>query len=83
MNAPCLTADIMNDDDALAMAVNELLLGSKTIRRLSKRVRRGQERLQEVVDRRAWNRYLRLEGIINDLDRTRPEVVGRFARRDR
>ncbi len=27
MKAPCLTAAIMDDDDALAMAVNELLLG--------------------------------------------------------
>jgi|SRR5580658_6914143 hypothetical protein len=79
MKTMCLTAAIVNDDDALAMAINELLLGSKTIRRLSKRVRRGQERLQQVVDRRAWNRYLRLEGIINDRTSRETDLIVRWA----
>ena len=53
MKAPCLTAAIVNDDDALAMAINELLLGSKAIGKLSKRVRRGPDRLERAVDRQA------------------------------
>jgi hypothetical protein len=52
VKAPGLTAATVNDDDALALAVNELLLGSKVSGKLSKRVRRGQDRLERVVDRR-------------------------------
>jgi len=79
MKTPCLTAAIVNDDDALAMAVNDLLLGSKTIRKLSKRVRHGQERLQLVVDRRAWKRYLRLEELVNDRTNRETDVIIRWA----
>jgi len=79
MKAPCLTADIMNDDDALAMAVNELLLGSKAIGKLSKRVRRGQDRLERAVDRRAWKRYLRLEELVNDRTSREADILVRWA----
>ena len=79
MKAPCLTADIMNDDDALAMAVNELLLGSPVVRKLSKRVRHAQDRLQKVMERRAWKRYLRLEEIINDRTSRETDILVRWA----
>jgi hypothetical protein len=79
MKAPCLTAAIMDDDDALAMAVNELLLGSKSIRRFSKRVRQAQERLQQVADRRVWKRYLQLEEIINDRTNRETDLIIRWA----
>jgi predicted nucleic acid-binding Zn-ribbon protein len=79
MKTPCLTAAIADDDDALAVAVNELLMRSKTIRRLSNRIRRAQERLQEVVDRRAWERYLRLEEIINDRTNRESDLIIRWA----
>jgi len=69
----------MNDDDALAVAVNELLLGSKSIRRLSKRVLRAQDRLQKAVDRRAWKRYLRLEVIGNDRTSQEMDLIIRWA----
>jgi hypothetical protein len=79
MRAPCLTADIMNDDDALALAVNELLLGSPIVRKLSKRVRRGQDHLERAVDRRAWKQYLKLEEIINDRTSRETDILVRWA----
>jgi integrase len=79
MKTPCLTAAIMNDNDALAVAVNELLVGSKTIGKLSKRVRQAQDRLQRAVDRRAWKRYLRLEEIGNDRTSQETDLIIRWA----
>jgi hypothetical protein len=79
MKAPCLSAAVVNDDDALALTINELLLGSKVIRKLSKRVRRAQDRLERVVDRRAWKRYLRLEETINDRTSRETDLLVRWA----
>jgi len=79
MKAPCLTAEIMNDDDMLALAINELLLGSPAVRKLSKRVRHAQDHLQKVVERRAWKRYLRLEEIINDRTSRETDILVRWA----
>jgi hypothetical protein len=79
MKAPCLTTDIMNDDDALAMAINELLLGSPVVRKLSKRVRRGQDRLERAVDRKAWKLYLRLEELVNDRTSRETDLLVRWA----
>jgi hypothetical protein len=79
MKAPCLTAEIMNDDDALALAINELLLRSPAIRKLSNRVRRGQDRLERAVDRRAWKRYLKLEEVTNDRTSRETDLLVRWA----
>lgn len=49
MKTPCLTAAIVNDDDALATAINELLLGSKTIRRLP-----SESDVRKSVFKRSW-----------------------------
>jgi hypothetical protein len=79
MKAPCLTAAIMNDDDALAMAINELLLGSKAIRKLGERVLRAQDRLQKAVGRKAWARYLKLEEWVNDRTSRETDLLVRWA----
>jgi hypothetical protein len=79
MKTPCLTAAIVNDDDALAVAISELLLGSPAVRRLSKRVRRGQDRLERAVDRRAWKRYLKLEELVNDRTSQETDLLVRWA----
>jgi hypothetical protein len=79
MKAPSLNAEIMNDDDMLALAINELLLGSPAVRKLSKRVRRGQDRLERAVDRRAWKQYLKLEEIINDRTSRETDILVRWA----
>ncbi len=62
---PCLTSDIMADDDALALMIDELTLGSKRVRKLSKKVRRAQDRLRKVVKSKAWAKYMKLEQIVN------------------
>jgi hypothetical protein len=79
MKAPCLTAAMVNDDDALALAVNELLLGSKAIGKLSKRARRGQDRLEALVDRKAWKLYLKLEESVNDRTSEETDLLIRWA----
>jgi hypothetical protein len=76
---PCLTAAIVNDDDALSLAIQDLLLGSPAVRKLSKRVRRGQDRLQKAVDRRAWKRYLKLEELVNDRTSRETDLLIRWA----
>jgi len=79
MKTPCLTPEIVADDDALALAIHEFLLGSKKMRKLSRRVRRAQGRLHRVVDGRAWRVYLRLEEAVNDRDGLEGDLLIRWA----
>lgn len=79
MKSPCLTPEIMADDDALALAVEELLLGTRVIRKLTRRVRRAADRLQRVVNRRAWARYMLLEEVVNNRASQEVELLIRWA----
>jgi hypothetical protein len=79
MKPVCLTPEIMADDNALALAIQEMLLGSRAMRKLTKMVRRAQDRLQRVVNRKAWARYMVLEEHVNDRASQEVELLIRWA----
>ncbi|MGH7295919.1 MAG: hypothetical protein ACRELB_13335 [Polyangiaceae bacterium] len=79
MKSPCLTPEIVADDDALALAIQDRLLGSGAMRRLTRRVRRAQDRLQRVVNREAWARYMVLEEHVNDRSSQEVDLLIRWA----
>jgi hypothetical protein len=64
---PILTDEMIAEkNENFALAIEKILLGSKTFRRLSKDVRRAGDRLRRLVGRRAWAAYLELEEVTND-----------------
>jgi len=79
MKMPCLTPEIISDDDALALAIQDMILGSRAMRKMSKRVRCAQDRLRRVVGRKAWARYMVLEEIVNDRASREVELLVRWA----
>ena len=79
MKAPCLCPDTVADDDALAMAINDLLLNSKVVRKLGRKVRHAQERLRRRVGDRGWAAYLRLEQIMNQRAADEAFILVRWA----
>jgi hypothetical protein len=79
MKTPCLTPEIMADDDALALAIQDVLLASRTMRKLTRRVRRAADRLQRVMNRKAWARYMVLEERVNDRTSQEVELLVRWA----
>lgn len=62
---PPLTFDIVQDEEALERATDEVLLAVPELRRLSARIRRAQEALRSVVDDDGFEAYLRLEQTVN------------------
>jgi hypothetical protein len=79
MKPVCLTPEIMADDNALALAIQEMLLGSRAMRKLSRRVRRAADRLHRVVNRKAWAKYMVLEEVVNDRATQEVELLVRWA----
>jgi hypothetical protein len=63
--------------EALASLKNHVEVDA--IRRLGKRVRRGQDRLERAVDRKAWARYLKLEELVNDRTSEETTLLIRWA----
>ncbi len=66
MKTPRLTRKILTDEDALGLAIDEVLLGSKPFRQVSRRVRNVQRKLRRMMSRDAWKTYLRLEEVVNE-----------------
>jgi hypothetical protein len=75
----CLTPEIMGDDDALALAIQDVLVKSRAMRKLTRRVRRAQDRLKRVVNGKAWARYMVLEEHVNDRASQEVELLVRQA----
>jgi hypothetical protein len=79
VKTPCLTPEIVADDDTLALAIQDMILGSRAMRKLTRRVRRAQDRLQRMVHRKAWARYMILEEVVNDRASQEVELLVRWA----
>lgn len=79
MDVPNLTPEIMSDHDALSDMINKLLLASKKMGKLTKRVVRAQDRLHRVVGRRAWAKYMMLEEVVNERAGHEMDVIIRWA----
>jgi hypothetical protein len=66
MKAAPLTKRILNDEDALGLAIDAVLLRSNRFRRASRRVRKLQRKLRRLMTRDAWAAYLQLEEVVNE-----------------
>ena len=66
MKSPSLTSKIMNDEDALGLAIDEVLLRSKSWHNLNRRVRKVQRKMRRLMNYDAWVTYLQLEEIVNE-----------------
>ena len=66
MKTPCLTKKILNDEDALGLAIDEVLLRSRPWRKLNRRVRKLQREMRRMMNRGAWVTYLQLEEVVNE-----------------
>jgi hypothetical protein len=66
MKTPRLTKKILNDEDALGLAIDAALLRSSPWRKLNRRVRKVQRKLRRMMTRDAWATYLQLEEIVNE-----------------
>jgi hypothetical protein len=79
MKTTPLTKIILNDEDALGLAIDEVLLRSKTFRRASRHVRKLQRKLRRKMTRDAWRLYLHLEEVVNDRAIVEQDVLIRWA----
>ena len=66
MNTSRLTSKILKDENALGLAIDELLLASKSYRKVTRRVRKVQREMRRKMTRDAWMIYMRLEELVNE-----------------
>lgn len=76
---PKLTAKIVRDDEAVARTLDGLLLGNRSFRRLSARVRRVQGQLRKLVSDDAWHAYLKLEATVNERASLEADLIVKWA----
>jgi hypothetical protein len=58
--------DQIDSDEAIDLVIDAVLIRSKPLRTMTKKVLRAQRRLRRAVDEDGWDAYLRLEQIVNE-----------------
>lgn len=71
--------DLVTHDEAIDLVVDAVLLGSKQLRHLSKKILKAQRRLQRSVDRDSWKLYLALEELVNERASVQMDLLVRWA----
>lgn len=71
--------DLVSDDEAIDLVIDAVLLGSKRLRRLSKKILRAQQRLQHAADADGWRAYLLLEELVNERADVQMHLLVRWA----
>ncbi len=79
MKSPRLKGKILKDADALGLAIDEVLLRSKSYRKVSRQVRKAQQKLRQMMTRDAWMTYLHLEEIVNERALIEGDLLVRWA----
>lgn len=72
-------ADLISADEAVDLVVDAVAVGSKSVRRLTKKILKAQERLRRALHDDAWKAYLRLEELTNDRASKQMDLVVRWA----
>ena len=71
--------DLLTGDEAIALVIDSVLVGSKPLRQMTKKVLQAQRRLHLAVDDDGWKAYLRLEEVVNERATTQMHVLVRWA----
>ena len=69
----------MTPDEAIEIVIDAMLIGSKPLRAMTKKVLKAQRRLRKAVDDDGWKAYLKLEAIVNERASTEAELLVRWA----
>ncbi len=77
--APRLTKTILNNEDALGLAIDAALLRSRPWHELNRRVRKLQRKLRRMMTRDAWVTYLLLEEVVNERAAIEADVLVAWA----
>lgn len=72
-------ADLIDTDEAIALVIDGILLGTPSLRKLTKRVLQAQRKLRKAVDDDGWKKYLKLEEIVNERGSAEAELLVRWA----
>ena len=71
--------DLIDTDEAIALVIDGIMLGSKPLRKLTKRVLAAQRKLRKAVDDDGWKKYLALEEVVNERASAQMDVLVRWA----
>ena len=71
--------DLLTGDEAIEVVIDAMLLGSKPLRVLTKKVLRAQKKLRKVVDDDGWKAYLKLEQVVNERATAEMDLLVRWA----
>lgn len=79
MKGDDLPLDLVTDDEAIDLVIDAVLVGSKPLRRLTKKILGLQRRLHRKVDADAWKVFLALEEAINERASLEANILVRWA----
>ncbi|MBF5066843.1 hypothetical protein G6O45_26905, partial [Salmonella enterica subsp. enterica serovar Istanbul] len=66
-------------DEAIDLVIDAVLIGSKPLRAMTKKVLKAQRKLRKAVDDEGWAAYLRLEEILNERASAQMDLLVRWA----
>jgi hypothetical protein len=59
-------ADLIDADEAIDLVIDAVLIGNGTLRKLTKKILKHQNKLRHAVDDDAWHVFLKLEELLNE-----------------
>lgn len=78
-SADDLQVDLVSEDEAIDLVIDAVLVGSKPLRKLTKKIVGLQRRLQRKVDADAWKVFLALEEAVNERASLQMNILVRWA----
>lgn len=74
-----LDLDLVTEDEAIDLVIDAVLVGSKPLRKLTKKIRQLHRRLHRKVDADAWKVFLALEEVVNERASYQMNILVRWA----
>lgn len=71
--------DLIDTDEAIGIVSDGILIGTPSLRKLTKQVLQAQRKLRKAVDDDGWKKYLKLEEIVNERASAQSEILMRWA----
>jgi hypothetical protein len=71
--------DLITADEALDLVTDAVMIGTPSLRKLTKKVLRAHKRLRHAVDDDGWAAYLKLEEVVNERASAQMDVLVRWA----
>ena len=71
-------ADLISGDEAIDLVIDAVLIGSKPLRRMTRRILRVERKLRKAVDDDAWHVFLKLEELLNERASKHADILIRW-----